>query len=120
MWPGPHSNPYKNPLVRRLASTRSALRSGILNLSTPQFQSEHYCQSWGSMPVRLPARKSCKRPLSQAIKDDYTEGNVVEVEQYLLSRTEALFVRYALEMQGLVGIAYTQPTADNSRWPHRQ
>lgn len=50
--------------------------------------------------------------LSQAIKDDFAEGNVVEVEQYLLSQSEALFVRYALEMQGLVGIVYTQPTAD--------
>ena len=42
--------------------------------------------------------------LTLAVRRDYLSGDVVEVEKYLLSETEALFVRYALENQGLVDV----------------
>ena len=50
--------------------------------------------------------------LTRAVRKDYALGNVVQVEQYLLSQSEALFVRYALEKQGLVGATYMAPTPE--------
>jgi len=46
--------------------------------------------------------------LTLAVRRDYLSGDVVEVEKYLLSETEALFVRYALENQGLVDFRQLQ------------
>jgi hypothetical protein len=50
--------------------------------------------------------------LTLAVRRDYLSGDVVEVEKYLLSETEALFVRYALENQGLVDVAYEAPAPE--------
>ncbi|GIR69309.1 MAG: hypothetical protein CM15mP74_05600 [Halieaceae bacterium] len=50
--------------------------------------------------------------MTLAVRRDYLSGDVVEVEKYLLSETEALFVRYALENQGLVDVAYEAPAPE--------
>lgn len=50
--------------------------------------------------------------LTLAVRRDYLSGDVVEVEKYLLSETEALFVRYALENQGLADVAYEAPAPE--------
>ena len=50
--------------------------------------------------------------LTLAVRRDYLSGDVVGVEKYLLSETEALFVRYALENQGLVDVAYEAPAPE--------
>jgi len=47
--------------------------------------------------------------LDQTIKADYAAHNTVQVNEYILSDTEALFITYALVQQGLDGTTYTAP-----------
>lgn len=47
--------------------------------------------------------------LSDAVKRDYLEGRLVNIQDYVFSETEARFVRYALQVQGLEGVAYVPP-----------
>ncbi len=50
--------------------------------------------------------------LDQAIKTDYAEHNTVQVNEYILSSTEALFLTYALVQQGLDGTTFTAPVPE--------
>ena len=47
--------------------------------------------------------------LDKTIKADYAAHNTVQVNEYILSDTEALFLTYALVQQGLEGTVYTAP-----------
>ena len=47
--------------------------------------------------------------LDRAIKVDYANHNTVQVNEYILSDTEALFISYALVQQGQEGSVYTAP-----------
>jgi len=63
----------------------------------------------GLPAAQLIRTEEFQNALSLSVQRDYLSNNLLNVEGYLLSHTEALFVRYALEKQGLVGVAYEAP-----------
>lgn len=50
--------------------------------------------------------------LGQTIKADYANHHTVQLNEYIFSNTEALFIAYALVQQGLAGITYTAPKSE--------
>jgi len=47
--------------------------------------------------------------LDKIIKDDFARHETVQVDHYVLSKSEALFILYALTVQGLDQVAYSAP-----------
>ena len=47
--------------------------------------------------------------LTELMRKDFANGNTLEVNKFILSDSEALFIRYALSLQQLEDTAYTMP-----------
>ena len=47
--------------------------------------------------------------LDERIRRDYAQGKVVQLQEYVLSETEKMFIAYALVQRGLNNTAYTPP-----------
>jgi hypothetical protein len=100
-------------------AARQALGIHLIGLATKNFDpfdlpaaEEKLLSTIGFSTTQLVQDVEFQEALTMAVRRDYLSGDVVEVEKYLLSHTEALFVRYALEHQGLVDVAYEAPTPE--------